>query len=207
MREQTSADNVAAQNANCAQDACQWRGVRVGGARDANAYIHDQNVHERAQELVYLVSSRIRNNPELGAQLQVCTSNVGIVMQPHATFELRPQCDKAHPVSAAWPTLQDGDAAMACPAMYGLLCTVFEWFRVAIDGTWSVGPYDMRRWDFLNAVAPIPYVSARDADQPQYAMCSRTGFRRWTPSAMLDQLRHRYKVSEHVLEYLEKVVK
>ena len=91
--------------------------------------------------------------------------------------------------------------------MYGLLCTVFEWFRVAIDGNWSVGPYDMQRWDFLNAVAPIPYVRARDASNARYVMCSQTGFRRWTSCAMLDELQNRYNVSEHVLGYLQKVVK
>ena len=172
-----------------------------------NAYIHNKNVHGCVDQLVDLVCSQLEQDPALGTRLQVCTSNVGIVMQPHAVFKFRPNSISTGSIAAAQPTPQDGDAAMACPAMYGLLCTVFEWFRVAIDGNWSVGPYDMQRWDFLNAVAPIPYVRARDASNARYVMCSQTGFRRWTSCAMLDELQNRYNVSEHVLGHLQKVVK
>ena len=167
--------------------------------------IHNHNVHNRVDELVALVVSRVKRNPEAAATLQVCTRNIGTVMRPHATMEFRPHID-SHAVCAAWPTLQDGDGAMANPAIYGLLCTIFEWFRVAIDGHWSLGPYDMQRWDFMHGVAPIPYVTKRDGNQPRYMMCPRTGFRRWTAAAMLHELTHRYRVNDHVLQCLSGVV-
>ena len=210
MRQHTSADSVTTKNTNAigALNACQWKGVKVcHSSQGADAYVHDKNVHYLAEELVNLVCSRIQTRPELGLSLHVCTHNIGIVMRPHASFEFKPNSDQGHPVSAAWPNLNDGDAAVACPAMYGLLCTVFEWFRVAIDGKWSVGPYDMQRWNFLNAVAPIPYVIDRDGNQPEYVMCLRTGFRKWTPSAMLSKLQDHYKVSDHIIRCLQQVVK
>lgn len=172
-----------------------------------NAYIDINNVHSRAEELVNLVCRSIENNPQLGRSLQVCTNNVGIVMQPHLIFKLKQHGDNGRVVAAAQPTPNDGVAAMACPAMYGLLCTVFEWFRVCIDRSWSVGPYDMQRWDFLNAVAPIPYVRSRDLNRPEYFMCTSTGFRRWTSFAMFNKLQHCYKVSDNVITKLQKVVK
>lgn len=172
-----------------------------------NAFVHQGNVRNRVDELVRLVCGCVANAQDAGASLQVCTGNVGITMCPHAVLALRPDCANLHPVAATPPTPEDGVAAMASPAMYGLLCTVFEWFRVAIDGNWSVGPYDMRRWDFLNAVAPIPYVAARDSKLPQYCMCSRTGFRRWTPTAMLDRIKTHYGASDDVIRCLGVLVK
>ena len=167
--------------------------------------IHQHNVHERVEELAALVFSRIKSNAELGATLQVCTRNIGTVMRPHSTMEFRSNID-SHAVCAAWPTPQDGNAAVASPAIYGLLCTIFEWFRVAIDGQWSLGPYDMRRWDFMHGVAPIPYVAQRDKNQAQYMMCPRTGFRKWKVSAMLDRLRNTYRLSERTLGRLQDAV-
>ena len=187
---------------------CKWQSVRVSQSpQDIDAYIHNKNVHVCVDELVHLVVSRVARNPSMAATLHVCTSNIGIVHRPHARFEMRPLGKNRHPVSAAWPTVQDGDAAMSAPALYGLLCTVFEWFRVAVDGAWTVGPYDMRHWEFLKAVAPIPYVHARDADLAQYCMCSRTGFRKWTPLAMFNTIQTKYKASKFVIDHLQAVVK
>lgn len=201
-QQQTSSDPVAKKSVR------QWQGVRVSQSpQDVDACIHSQNVHVCVNSLVRLVSNQVTRNPETVAKLHVCTSNVGIVNNPHGSFKMRPSDDNAHPVSAAWPTLQDGDRALSQPALYGLLCTVFEWFRVAIDGAWTVGPYDMRHWEFLNAVAPIPYVHERDAHLAQYCMCSRTGFRKWTPLAMYNLIKCKYNASEFVTQCLQSVVK
>ena len=203
MREHTSnkQSNVAAQNA----EPPLWRGVRVCHNTHDVVDVHGMNVHRQVEELVALVCGRLSGNPRLGKTLQVCTRNIGTVMRPHATMEFRPTHKTKHPVLAICPTPQDGSIAMTCPARYGLLCTVFEWYRVAVDNEWSLGPYDMRRWDFLGSVSPVPYVHERDSNLSQYMVCARTGFRRWTVSAMLDALQHRYVVNDHVLQNLRKV--
>ena len=64
----------------------------------------------------------------------------------------------------------------------------------------------MRKWDFMHGVAPIPYVTQRDKNQPQYMMCSRTGFRKWTVCAMLDRLRNTYRLNKRTLDRLQDAV-
>ena len=166
---------------------------------DVTATIHQYNVHSRAGDLVRLVCRAVQEEAQYMATLQVCTRHVGV---DHTGALKLGVIDSTAPADcAAWPTLQDGAEAMAHPAMYGLLCTVFEWFRVAVDGNWTLGPYDMRRWDFLQAVAPIPFVAARD-NAGRYEACPRTGFRRWKVNAMLEQLSSTYRMQPRILSVL-----
>ena len=210
MRSYTSADTdaftaeVTAPNTAVSEQSKRWQSVKVcHNAEDPMATVHEHNVHKRTDELVHLVRRAV---DELGsAAWPVCTRNVFVHKN---ALKFRPAVldNSELPSSASWPLLLDGDSAMRYPAIYGLLCTVFEWFRVAVDGQWAVGPYDMRYWDFMHGVAPVPYVIARDKNAPHYTMCTRTGFRRWTAAGMLHLLRARYSVSANTLAYLELAV-
>ena len=191
------------QNRRC-KNAARWRPVKVcHDARDRCATIHAHNVHKRADELVYLVRQAVVERSS--AVWPVCTHSVFVCK---GNLKLKPWSvdNNKPPSSAAWPTLLDGDNAMKFPTIYGLLCTIFEWFRVAVGGQWALGPYDMRYWEFMHGVAPVPYVPARDDNAPHHVLCARTGFRRWTVAAMLHQLRTRYCVSGVTLSYLSAVL-
>ena len=167
--------------------------------------MHANNVHKRSNELVNLVRCAIVEHGS--AVFSVCTHNV-FVHDDTLQLQLNgvPLDNDVPPSAAAWPILEDGDNAMQMPAIYGLLCTVFEWFQVAISGQWALGPYDMRYWEFMRGVAPVPYVPARDKNVSNYTLCTRTGFRRWTAAGMLHQLRTRYGVSTNTLKYLTQVL-
>lgn len=169
---------------------------------DAGASVTHHNVHKRADELVQLVKNQIEACGT--AAFSVCTHDVGVRDNTLALRNIKHNTTSFS--CAAWPTLSDGNDAMRYPAIYGLLCTVFEWFRVAVDGVWSLGSYDMRYWDFLHSVAPVPYVLERDKNQECYVMCQRTGFRRWTTAAMLHRLQTRYCVAESTLSFLALVL-
>ena len=209
MRQHTSVDTnevahiTTSHAALPAHSACithkEWRPVKVcSDCCDPTATVHEHNVHKRADELVQLVRNAIVQHGN--AAFSVSTHDV-FVHQGSLKLKVA-VLGNVPPSSAAWPTLLDGNNAMQFPAIYGLLCTIFEWFRVTIGGQWSLGPYDMRHWTFMHGVAPVPYVSSRDKNAPQYELCARTGFRRWTAAGMLHQLRTRYCVNAHTLSYL-----